>query len=194
HYLLEYIKSFDILNILLLVGYKGEKIEEYFGNGESLGLRIDYVYEKELLGTGGALKNAGNKLEQEFFLIFGDTYFPIDYRALTAVHEKAGKKGTLTVYSNSGGIFTGNIALDNSGMVAAYDKKNPQGKTGVDSGLSVLGKEVLDLIPPNKRCSFEEEIYPELIAQRQLAAFATDQRFYDMGTVEELKRIEEVLL
>ncbi len=61
-YQLQYLKSYDITNILLCVGYLGEEIENYFGDGQSREMCINYSFENKPLGTGGALKNAKNYL------------------------------------------------------------------------------------------------------------------------------------
>jgi len=78
-YQLELIKSLGINEVLLLVGYLGKQIEEYFGGGPKFGLNIEYSYENNPLGTGGALKNAEEKLAEKFLLLNGDTFLPMDY-------------------------------------------------------------------------------------------------------------------
>jgi len=87
HYLLEYIKSFGYKKFLILAGYLGEIIEDYFGTGHTRGININYSYDKELLGTGGALKNAENRLDNDFFLVNGDTFLKIDYTELEKLYR-----------------------------------------------------------------------------------------------------------
>ena len=79
-YQLEFIKDCITKDILLLVGYLGDKIEAYFKNGSGLGLNIQYSYEKAPLGTAGALRNANDKLEDEFLLLYGDSYLLLQTR------------------------------------------------------------------------------------------------------------------
>ncbi len=79
---LELLQASGIDRSLLLAAYLGEQIEEYFGDGEKLKLNISYSYEQMPLGTGGALKNAEQKLQNSFVLLNGDTYLEIDYSAL----------------------------------------------------------------------------------------------------------------
>src|SRR3989338_1997571 len=80
-YLLLMLKRNSLEKILLCVGYLGEKIEVYFGDGRRLGMEIKYSYEKEPLGTAGGLKLAENLLEEEFLVLYGDSYLDIDYSA-----------------------------------------------------------------------------------------------------------------
>src|SRR5208282_6436393 len=82
HHQLSLLRSFGIRRVLLLVAYLGDQIENYFGDGTSLGLQLGYSYESAPLGTGGALKNAEALLDDEFVVLNGDTYLAIDYAAL----------------------------------------------------------------------------------------------------------------
>lgn len=192
-YQLELIKSFDISEVLLLVGYLGKQIEEYFGDGSKFGLNIDYSYEESLLGTGGALKNAEDKLADEFLLLNGDTFLLIDYRDLIKYFHRCNKDAVIVVYNNPGKIIPNNITIGESNVVVDYNKKDSRGMTHVDAGVMVFKKTVLNFIPKNRVCSLEEEIFHELIKVKQLLAFPTNQRFFDIGTPEGLRVIKEVL-
>ncbi len=75
----------------------------------------------------------------------------------------------------------GNVLLSGDGLVLAYSKPRPSGEH-VDAGVIAVRKQVVELIPPDRSCSFEEEILPKLIEKSALKAFATDVPFFDMGT------------
>ncbi len=182
----------DIRDILLLTGYLGEQVEEYFGDGSSLGLSIRYSREPHPLGTAGALRLAGSFLADAFVLIYGDSYLPIDYAsALRALVPPA--VGLLVVYDNRLGDTSvkNNVDLDASGLVARYEKGG-ENLSYVEAGVLAFRREVLDLIPASSAVSLETEIFPRLIAQRQLLGYPTSQRFYDIGTPERLRVIEEL--
>src|ERR1700686_1756541 len=85
---LRLLKKQSILDIVLLTGYLGEQVEEYFGDGGSLGLAIRYSREPQPRGTAGALREARSLLAGTFLLIYGDSYLPIDY---AAVFERLGR-------------------------------------------------------------------------------------------------------
>jgi NDP-sugar pyrophosphorylase family protein len=190
---MEFIKSFCIYEVLLLVGYLGDHIVKYFGNGAEFGVDIDYAYEKTPLGTGGALKNAESQLAGEFLLLNGDTLLPIDYGELIQYFRRHNRIGAIAVYSNSEKIAPNNIAIGKSNLVMTYNKKNSQGMTHIDAGVMVFKKEVVDLIPGDQICSLEEEIFHKLIRAKQLVAFSTNQRFYDIGSFKGLEGIKEIL-
>ncbi|MBI5206283.1 MAG: nucleotidyltransferase family protein [Candidatus Firestonebacteria bacterium] len=192
-YQLAYIKSFNLKKILLLVSYLGDQIEAYFGNGSNFGLNISYSYEKTPLGTGGALKNAEDKLEDNFFLLNGDTFLPINLNEVKENFLKNNKSGIITVYDNSEKIVKNNITIDHLNFVMDYNKEISSDKTHVDAGVLILKKEVLELISENKVCSLEKEIYNKLIEKKELVGFCTTQRFHDIGSFEELEIARKVL-
>ena len=192
-HLSELIRSFGIRRTLLLVGYLGSQIEEYFGDGGDFGLEISYSHEDTPLGTGGALKNAEDELEDEFLLLNGDTYLPIDYRGLIRHFRAYDKICTMVGFSNQEGIVANNLLVSDSGQVKTYNKRNPLGMTHVDAGAIVLKREVLSYIPRARICSIEEEVFPELIKVEEMYAYTTNQRFYDMGSFEELELVKRIL-
>lgn len=192
-YLIRLIKSFDLRNILILAGYLGKAIEEYFGNGSNFDLKINYSYEKQLLGTGGALRNSEEMLENEFLLLNGDTFFPIDYKELINYFYNKKKIGVISAYANLNNNIANNLSVNNLNKVCSYNKINCEGMTHLDAGAMVFSKEIINFIPNGEVCSLEEDILPKLIKVGELMAFTTEQRFYDIGSFEGLELIEQVL-
>ena len=79
-YVLQGLKKSGIDDIIFAVGYKGGMVEEYFGDGSRFGIRARYAYEEELLGTAGAIKNAGKYVtDEQFFVLNGDTFYQMDF-------------------------------------------------------------------------------------------------------------------
>jgi NDP-sugar pyrophosphorylase family protein len=184
--------------IVMLTGYLGEQIEEYFGDGRHLGLRIRYCREAKPLGTGGALREARAWLEESFLVIYGDSYLPIEYHEIGRGLARAGIAAVMAVYRDTLGETNvrPNVAVAGNGAVVRYDKRAQPGAAGleyIEAGVLALRRAVLDLLPPAGAVSLEEEIFPMLIERRQLLAYPTGQRFYDMGTPERLRAIEEYL-
>ena len=187
----------SITDIVLLIGYLGSQIEEHFGNGTKLGLHISYSREPQPLGTGGALREARHLLADLFLLIYGDSYLPIPYAQVADHLAGSPATGVMVVYRDPGGETSvpSNVALDESGLVSRYDKTaagDPELKY-VEAGVLALRRTVLDLIPPHDPVSLEQQVFPLLIEQRRLLGMPTSQRFYDIGTPERLKAIEEFL-
>jgi len=195
-HLLQLLKGQGISDIVLCIGYLGQQVRDFFGNGEILGMNIRYSEEREkLFGTGGALKQAQSLLANYFLVINGDTYLPIDYADVEKVFLRRVKKALTVVYNNQEDTGTkNNVALDDNLMVIRYDKESPTSSLKyVDAGALVLRQEVLELINEGNSISLEEGLYNTLIQQGELAAYVTQQRFYDIGLLEQ-KRIFEGFL
>jgi NDP-sugar pyrophosphorylase family protein len=207
-YIIEELKKYGIKEFVFCIGYLADKFKEFFGDGSRFGVRISYSIEKEFAGTGGALSLAKDLLDQEFFVINGDTYLPINYLAVYEKFKGSNKTGLLVLYDNQEKITAPNIALDDDGNIAAYIKKETL-KIGekellkannsnlscryIDAGVQIFNKNILNLIPDKQFVSLEVDIFPKLIAQRELATYITSQRYYDLGTPERLDLVRKVL-
>ena len=113
-YVVHELSRHGITDIIFAVGYKGSMVEEYFGDGSGFAapdgtpITVYYAYEEELLGTAGAIKNAGRFVtEDSFFVLNADTFYQIDY-SLTGFNEKTAqaKPGTI-----NGGVYLMKRAL-----------------------------------------------------------------------------------
>jgi NDP-sugar pyrophosphorylase family protein len=189
-YILNWLAKCGFTRILLLLGYLGGQIQEYFGNGSSLGLDIEYAWEHNPLGTAGAIRNACGQLDPQFLLLYGDSYLPIDYREVASQFQSQNEMGLVVVYDNSAGDTNvpNNISLDKDGFVLRYDKEhNSSDLRYVEAGALCLTRVIFEKLPAALAISLEKDIYPHLVASRQLRAFITKQRFYDIGTPSRLE-------
>ena len=188
-YLVSYLRNQGLRNILICTGYMSEKIVSYFKNGSKFGINIKYSHEKSLTGTGGALRNAKRFLNKEFILLNGDTFIPLDYNKLIGYHKKLGKN---IIVINKNKKSQGNIMIDNKNIATKYDKiKKNLGYN--DCGVQIFRKEIVKFIPKNKVVSLENNVFPLLIKNKDLIGFETKQNFFDLGTVEAIKRFESVI-
>ncbi len=190
---IELLKDNGIYDIILCVGHLSHKIKEYFGDGKRFGVKIRYSDEGEdLLGTGGALKKAEPMLKDEFFLMYGDSYLLVDYKAIESYHKKFKKFCLLVVYENHNLYDKSNVGIKD-GWVTVYDKTNRKGDLiHIDAGLSILKKEVLTLIPSQKPSPLEE-LYQKIVAQRKMLAYEVTQRFYEIGSHQGLKELKNLI-
>lgn len=192
-YQMEVLREGGIEDLVLCVGHLGELVQDFFGDGERFGVRISYSFDGEkLLGTGGALKKAERLLQEEFFLIYGDSYLLYDYQTIKGHFEKFDKLSLLVVYRNEDRYDRSNVIIK-KGMVKIYDKENrTEGMVHIDSGLSVLRKKALELIPEN--CPSDlADLYRELARQKEMLAYEVKERFYQIGSFEGLKEFENLI-
>jgi NDP-sugar pyrophosphorylase family protein len=169
-------------DFVLLTGYRSEVIEQHFGDGARLGVRIEYSRETEPIGTGGAVRQARALLGERFVLTYGDVLRSFDYDRFVGEHLEP----CVAVYPRR---TVGNVRIDGA-RVVEFDKAKPE-LPYIDAGFCVMPAEVVEWLP--ERGSFEETVFPRLIAERRLAYELVDQNFCDIGTPEELARTRRML-
>ena len=194
-YLILMLAENGIDDIVICAGHLGEQIVTSVGDGGELGCKIRYSFEKELLDTGGAIKNALSLLDDEFLVLNGDTYHPIDYKKLVEFwhNRKAGYDCLIVGYENKDLIVPNNIRADKAGTVEEYSKKELADGCCVDSGVQLFKKNVFNELPPNKRISLEKDVFVSIIRRGKMLSYITGIRYYDIGTVERIKAFEKYL-
>ena len=178
---------------VLCVGYLGEQIREYAGDGARFGLQLEYAFDgPQLLGTAGALRRALPLLGDAFAVIYGDSYLPCDYAAALRAFTESGRLGLMTVYANQGLWDTSNVEFA-AGRILAYDKvhRTPRMRH-IDYGLGAFQRAAFEPLPPDQPCDLAA-LYQDLLRQSQLAAWESPQRFYEIGSLEGIRDLTEFL-
>jgi NDP-sugar pyrophosphorylase family protein len=189
---LELLRSRGIRHVVLCVGYLGEMIERDYGR-EAFGIKLDYAFDGPmLLGTGGAIKRALPMLGPEFFVLYGDSYLPIEYRPITEFFRKSGKLGCMTVYHNEGRYDTSNVVFAD-GEIKVYDKKArlPEMRH-IDYGLSLFKAAAFDGYSMEQPVDLAE-VMDKLVREKQLAGYEVKERFYEIGSPGGLEELERLL-
>lgn len=178
--------------VVLCIGHLGAEIRRHFGGGEGFGVRIRYSDEGERrLGTAGALKWAESELADIFFVLFGDSYLPLDYRDVFLEFQTRGTPAAMVVYRNQGRYDASDVEI-RDGLVVRYGRepRSPD-MVYINAGLSVLRRETLRTLPRERPAALQE-LYRPLIDAKRLAAIETRQRFYEVGSpggLEEFRRV-----
>jgi N-acetyl-alpha-D-muramate 1-phosphate uridylyltransferase len=182
-----------IRKAVLCLGYRGEMIEQEFGDGRGAGVELSYSFDgPELLGTGGALKKALPLLGRHFFVLYGDSYLPIDYAAPARAFVASRKLGLMTVFRNEGRWDTSNVWFQD-GAIRSYSKneRTPE-MQHIDYGLGILSATALE--PWASHEAFDlADVYRDLISRNELAGFEVTQRFYEIGSPEGLAELDAIL-
>jgi len=185
---LRLLKEHGISKVIICAGYLGEQIEEYVKDGSSFGLSVSYSFDgAKLLGTGGAIKKAEAMLDEEFGIVYGDSYLDIDYRSVFDYFRNHSKTGLMTVFNNQNKWDASNVVYKN-GEILKYDKKNKTGDMEyIDYGFGVLRKECFQSLPEDKVIDLAN-IYMNLVEKKEVLGFEIAKRFYEIGS---FKGIEE---
>ena len=190
---IELLKRNSIEEMVLCVGYLGEMIEQRYGNGEALGIRIRYSYDgPKLLGTGGAIKKSLPLLPDAFFVLCGDSYLPVYYQAVATAFRQAQRPALMTVFANADAWDTSNVWFEN-GCIRLYSKREklPQMRY-IDYGLMICTRRIFDGSPDGVSFDLADTL-EDLSRRGQLAGYEVNQRFYEIGSPAGLAELDRLL-
>jgi D-glycero-alpha-D-manno-heptose 1-phosphate guanylyltransferase len=177
--------------VVLAAGYRHEAIRSYFGE-EYRGLALAWSVETKPLGTGGAIRLACDQTHSsDVFVLNGDTYLELDYRAMLKAHVLAGAQLSLAVCQVPDVARYGALEVS-EGIVRGFREKGQSGRGWINGGTYVLGPKLRDRLPTRGAFSFEQELLaPEVQSIRPLA-FPTTGLFIDIGIPEDYARAQEI--
>ena len=193
-YQLDLLIAWGFEKFLFLIGYHAEMIEDYYKDGSERGITIKYCYDGEkLLGTGGAIRNAYSYLEDDFILIYGDSFMDIDYAETVYRYDLGKKQGNhalMTVLKNNNCFDRSNVVMEGDKLVL-YDKHNPTPQMDyIDYGVCAYEKSLFadydenvafDIAEIQNRLSLEGRMTPQIVTKR----------FYEIGSPSSLKEFSE---
>ena len=190
---LRLLKKNGLTNIVLCVGHLSEMIVEQYGNGEDWGVQIEYSFDGDKrLGTGGALIRALPKLGESFYVLYGDSYLPVDYQAVGRTFHDSNKLGCMTVFENHEVYDTSNVWFK-EGDIHLYSKteKLPQ-MHHIDYGLGAFRAAALHNYPKHEVVDLAT-IQTELCQRHELFGYEIKERFYEIGSPSGLKELDYLL-
>lgn len=198
-HILELIRRHGISEVIVTVQYRPESLEDYFGDGQHLGLNVTYVVEEVPLGTAGSVKNAQKYLNEPFLVISGDALTDFDLGKIIAFHQAKGAAATLALCRVPNPLEYGVIITDAEGRIIRFLEKPGWGEVisdRVNTGIYVLQPEVLDLIPGGEPCDWSQQVFPRLLQQgAPLFGVVAEGYWCDIGNHEEyLRACHDVLL
>lgn len=190
---LELIRNNGIEKVLICASFLGEQIEDYAVDGSKFGLSVEYSFDgDELLGTGGAIKNALKKLDEQFFVMYGDSYLITDFKDINEYFFAQNKPALMTVHRNEGKWDNSNVQFED-GVLLKYDKVNrTSDMRHIDYGLGILSKTAFESFS-GKRVFDLSEVYVKLLANGQLAGYEVNERFYEIGSFAGLEETDAYL-
>ena len=191
-YVVHELSRHGITEIIFAVGYKGSMVEEYFQDGKKFGVTVSYAYEEELLGTAGAIKNAGRFITEDFFYVLNaDTFYQIDYSRLLTIRQEKDLEMALVLRQVPDVSRYGRAVLT-AGMLTAFNEKTKEAVSGtINGGIYLMNRNLLEEIPEGK-VSLENEMIPRWLSEgRRLGGFVNDGYFIDIGIPEAYFQFQE---
>ena len=188
----EKLRENGITDIYFIIGHLGKKIQEYFGDGRSFGIKASYIEEKEPLGTAGVFYYLKDLIKKEdFYLIFGDVIFDVDLSRMEMFHKEHRAKATLFVHPNSHPFDSDIVELDENGRVVDLDYKDHvrdyHYKNLVNAGLYLLDISVCDWVDQPVKMDLEKDVFARMVKQKMpVFGYQSPEYIKDVGIPERI--------
>jgi histidinol-phosphate phosphatase family protein len=199
-YQAEALKENGVTEIILIIGYLGDAIRDYFEDGRRFGVKIEYIVEDIPLGTAGSLCYLKERLRgEDFLLLFGDVIFDIDIGRMLRFHDERKAVATLFVHPNSHPYDSDLIVTDADDRVIKLDSKHNTRDfwydNCVNAGFYVLDKSVCDRVVEAEKTDLEKDIFVKMIkAGEAVYAYRSPEYIKDAGTEDRLKEVRNHLM
>jgi NDP-sugar pyrophosphorylase family protein len=183
-YPIENFKKYGIRDFTFCIYYKGEKIIEYFDDGDKFGIRIDYSIEELPLGTAGAIGLLRESINETFCVINADNYIDLDIKECIEKHKASNAIATIAVAQVKDTSRYGRVEFDEVGVVKSFKEKNEALKEEgyINSGFYIFEPQIFDYIPPNRSVSLEREVFLALLKdKKKINSYTEVSNFYDIG-------------
>jgi mannose-1-phosphate guanylyltransferase len=184
-FMIEWLRRYGVDEVILSCGFLAEGVRRVLGDGASLGVRIRYVEEPTPLGTGGALRYAGELLDERFLMLNGDVLADFDLRAQLDQHERTGAQATIALYPVENPSLYGVVRMEADQSVSEFlEKPSPEeiDTNLINAGAYVLERSILDqMAPAGTNISIEREVFPKLVGHG-LYGFVSEGYWLDIGT------------
>lgn len=182
-HILDLLRKYDIRDVVVSIGYMGDKIKEYFGNGAKFGFSITYVEEDVEMGTGGALKLSKHLLKDTFLMFNGDILTDIDLNDFIEFHSKNDGLATIALTPAADPSRFGVADLKGGKIMRFIEKPTHPVSNLINAGVYVLEPEVFKYIPEGK-AMIETDVFPKLAAEGLLYGYPYEGQWFDTGTYE----------
>ena len=191
-HILELLREHGFEDVVVTVAFLPQAIRSYFGDGENLGLNIEYSVEESPLGTAGSVRLGSDRLDDTFLVISGDALCDIDLGKIVEFHKEKGAAVTIGLKSVENPLEFGIVVTDEDGRVERFLEKPSWGQVfsdTINTGIYVLEPEVLRHIPTDRPYDFSKELFPLLLEMgRPIYGYVCDGYWQDIGNLDQYRQ------
>ncbi|MDQ5821169.1 MAG: sugar phosphate nucleotidyltransferase [Actinomycetota bacterium] len=191
-HILELLKAHGLEDVVVTVAFLPQAIRSYFGDGDSLGMHIEYSVEESPLGTAGSVRLATGKLDDTFLVISGDALCDVDLTRLIAFHKEREASVTIGLKSVENPLEFGIVVTDSEGRVERFLEKPSWGQVfsdTINTGIYVLEPEVLKHVPTDRPYDFSKELFPLLLEMgRPIYGLPLEGYWQDIGDLDQYRQ------
>jgi len=199
HYQLDLLKQVpEIDEVILSLNYQPRRIEELFGDGLDVGIKIRYVVEPAPLGTAGAVKYAGDNLTESVVVFNGDVLTQLDLGAVIRMHRERKARATIVLTPVEDPTAYGLVETDATGNIQRFLEKPSADEittNNINAGIYILEPETFDRIPSDVAWSIERSYFPSLVERREtFVGYVYNGYWIDIGTPEKYTQVHHDIM
>ncbi len=189
HHIVTLLRDHGITDIISSLFYSPDAITGYFGDGSSLGVRMQYFHADADYGTAGSVRLATDGLHERILIISGDVLTDFDLTAAIRYHEDRQAAATLVLTHAKNPLQFGVVITREDGRISRFLEKPSWGEVfsdTINTGIYILEPEALHLIPPREEYDFSKDLFPLLLRQDAgLFGYISDGYWRDIGNLNE---------
>ncbi|HUY98320.1 MAG TPA: sugar phosphate nucleotidyltransferase [Verrucomicrobiae bacterium] len=186
-HVLRLLRRHGITEVVVTLQYLGAEIRNYFGDGQELGMEIEYAVEDRPLGTAGSVRNAAHLLQDTFLVISGDALTDIDLTSAIGLHRDRGARATIVLARVPTPLEYGVVVTDADGRIRRFLEKPSWGEVfsdQVNTGIYVIEREVLDAVAADVSVDWSQDVFPAMLEHGDpLYGMVGDGYWCDIGNV-----------
>jgi mannose-1-phosphate guanylyltransferase / phosphomannomutase len=187
-HIVELLKRHGIDETVVTLMFLPKVIRDYFGDGSTLGVRMQYSVEQSPAGTAGSVKLAEEELRDDTFIVIsGDALTDFDLQDIVAFHKKRGAMVTIALKRVENPLEFGVVVVNDEGRIERFLEKPTWGQVfsdTVNTGIYILEPEVFDHIPADTQFDFSQELFPKLFEMgAPLYGFVAEGYWQDIGSL-----------
>src|SRR3981081_682966 len=197
-HIFDLLKRHHIEDAFVTLQYLASVIQDSYGDGGGVGMRLRYSVEETPLGTGGSVRQIGAALEETFLVISGDAMTDIDLSKVIAFHKEGKAAVTLTLVRVANPLEYGVVITQPDGRISKFLEKPSWGEVfsdTINTGIYVIEPRVLERYPIGAAFDFSKDLFPQLPAAGEpLYGYIASGYWTDVGSIPEYARANADML
>ncbi|WXG46106.1 MAG: sugar phosphate nucleotidyltransferase [Candidatus Atabeyarchaeum deiterrae] len=189
-HVIDLLRTYEVRDIVISIGYLGEKIKEYFRDEKRFGVKITFVEEEQELGTGGPLRLAKHLLKDTFIMVNGDNLMSIDLYKMYQTHRENRATATIALTTVDDPSSYGVAVLEGNKIIKFVEKPRKEDAPSklINTGLYILEPSVIDLISDGRMSFIEKDVFPRIAEKGELYGYVFSGQWFDTGTPERYEK------
>ena len=192
-HIIDWLRSYGVIDVVIATGYLGRTIETYFGNGKAFGVNVEYARSDRPMGHAGQLKSAQPLLPGTFVCLYGDAILDFDLTKLIEFHRKKGALITMALMKHETTMKYGVIETDSDGRITLW-KEKPVYQNDINVGCYAVEKRFLDYIPRGEVYGMKEALEGAMKAKKAVYALKVKGTFTDIGDIKAHKEADRAYI